>query len=474
MSQQNDLAPSKARALSGLFHSADRNPSRSLLRSALIILSLAFGIGAAALGMVQPTENSITPPEQKLVQQVVPMQLPVEPVADFSVSTDTDQPFIHETRIRSGDSLASILKRLDVSDNELLSYMTRDQKARAFYKLYPGRTVQAATNESGRLLWIRYFHTPGNESDGKTVSRSLKISTTDNGFKTEEVEQLTETNTAVAIGTIERSLFAATDTAGVPDAITSQMAEILGSKIDFLRGLRRGDQFRVVYETKTSEGRPAGTGRVLALEFVNQGKIHSAAWFSPDGVSGSYYNLDGENLRGAFLRNSIKFSRVSSTFGMRTIAGHQGWSGHHPGVDYSAPTGTPIHATADGTIDYVGWKNGYGNTIIIKHHSKISTLYAHQSRFADGITVGTKVSQGQLIGYVGSTGWSTGSHLHYEFRVADKPIDPLSAVAMPASMPLNTEQRALFAQYIGPIKQQLQVLANFQEASPDATNIASR
>ena len=474
MSQQNDLASVKARSLSGLFHSADRNSGRGLLRGALIILSLAFGIGAAALGMVQPSQESLNPPEQKLVQQEVAIQLPTETAPAVAVDAVADQPFLHETRVRYGDSLATVLKRLDVSDSNLLSFMTRDPKARAFYKLYPGRTVQAATTESGRLLWIRYFHTPGNESEGKSVSRSLKISSTDSGFKAEELEQLTETNNAVAIGTIERSLFAATDSAGIPDAITSQMAEILGSKIDFLRGLRRGDQFRVVYETKTSEGRPAGTGRVLALEFVNQGKVHSAAWFSPDGVSGSYYNLDGENLRGAFLRNSIKFSRVSSTFGMRTMAGHQGWSGHHPGVDYSAPMGTPIHATADGTIEHVGWKNGYGNTIIIKHHSKISTLYAHQSRFADGITVGTKVSQGQLIGYVGSTGWSTGAHLHYEFRVADKPIDPLSAVAMPASMPLSTEQREQFAQYIAPIKQQLQVLAKFQEAVPEVNNIASR
>lgn len=472
MSQQNDLAQSKAHVLSSLFHSADRNSGRSLLRSALIILSLAFGIGAAALGMVQPSEESLLPPEQKLVQQVVPMQIAAETTPEFIANNE--QPFLHETRIRAGDSLASILKRLDVSDNELLSYMTRDPKARAFYKLYPGRTVQAATSESGQLLWIRYFHTPGNESEGKSVSRSLLITATDSGFKTSEVEQLTETNNAVAIGTIERSLFAATDAAGIPDAITSQMAEILGSKVDFLRGLRRGDQFRVVYETKTSEGRPAGTGRVLALEFVNQGRTHSAAWYSPDGVSGSYYSLDGENLRGAFLRNSIKFSRVSSNFGMRTMPGHQGWSGHHPGIDYSAPMGTPIHATADGTIDFVGWKNGYGNTIVIKHYGKISTLYAHQSRFADGITAGTKVSQGQLIGYVGSTGWSTGAHLHYEFRVADKPIDPLSAVAMPASLPLSSEQRTQFVQNIAPIKQQLQVLAKFQEAVPETSNIASR
>jgi murein DD-endopeptidase MepM/ murein hydrolase activator NlpD len=160
---------------------------------------------------------------------------------------------------------------------------------------------------------------------------------------------------------------------------------------------------------------------------------------------------------------------------MRTIRGVQAWSGFHPGVDYAAPMGTPIHATADGTVDFVGWREGYGNTIILRHHSKITTLYAHQSRFADGIKAGSKVSQGQLIGYVDSTGWSTGPHLHYEFRVADKPIDPLQATAnMPVSKPLEPEHRALFAKVIAPYQQQLQVLAKYQEAIPESSNVASR
>jgi murein DD-endopeptidase MepM/ murein hydrolase activator NlpD len=303
----------------------------------------------------------------------------------------------------------------------------------------------------------------------------LQINAEADGFTAEELELPSEVHIEVAVGTIERSLFATTDAAGIPDNITMQMAEVLGSKIDFFRGIHRGDQFRVVYENRTFEGRPAGPGRVLAVEFMNKGKSSTAVWFSPDGKTGSYYNLEGESLRGAFLRNSIKFSRISSTFGLRTIANNQAWSGHHPGVDYVAPTGTPIHATADGVVQLVGWHFGYGNTIILKHHSKITTLYAHQSRFADGIAVGTKVSQGQLIGYVGSTGWSTGPHLHYEFRVADKPIDPLSATAaMPAATPLEPEQRAEFAQAVAPYRQQLQVLAKFQEVMPEISSVAVR
>jgi hypothetical protein len=474
MLQNNNLAAGKAQSLLSPISSASDSSRRGILRGVLIASSLALCVGAAALGMVQPTGESLIAPEQELVQQIVPIPLSANFSNAESTPQQTSTPFVHETRIRAGDSLATVLKRLDVADSALMSFLARDPHARAIYKLYPGRSVQSATNEQGQLLWIRYFHSPNVESNGQSIARLLQIATTDNGFKAQEIEQLTEIHTEVAVGTIERSLFATTDAAGIPDGITTQMAEVLGSKIDFLRGLKRGDQFRVVYETRTNEGRTVGNGRVLALEFINNGRPFSAIWYSPDGKTGSYYDTNGDSLQGAFLRNAIKFSRISSTFGLRTMAGHQGWSGHHPGIDYSAPTGTPIHATADGTIDQIGWKNGYGNTIVIKHHGKITTLYAHQSRFAEGLSVGSRVSQGQLIGYVGSTGWSTGAHLHYEFRVADKPIDPLTAVAMPQSMPLSTEQREAFALAVAPFKQQLQVLAKFQEAVSESSSVASR
>jgi murein DD-endopeptidase MepM/ murein hydrolase activator NlpD len=418
-------------------------------------------------------KTELVAPEQNLVLNIVPVPAPVEAVVIEQAAEET--PFITETRIRSGDTLATVLKRLDVSDANLLSFLTREPKARSAYKLIVGRSVQAATDDNGDLLWVRYYHTPNAESNGPGIARTLQITAIKGGFVAEELLQPLETHVEVAVGTIRSSLFAATDIAGIPDGITLQMADVLSNKVDFLRGLRTGDQFRVVYETRTIGGRNAGTGRVLALEFINGGKTYNAVWFSPDGESGSYYNLEGESLRGAFLRNALKFSRISSTFGMRKLTGLQAWSGHHPGVDYAAPTGTPIHATADGTVDSVGWQNGYGNTIILKHHSRITTLYAHQSRFAAGLKAGMKVSQGDLIGYVGSTGWSTGPHLHYEFRVADKPIDPLTATAnMPTAKPLADEHREQFAQVIAPFKQQLQVLAKFQEAVPETSSIARR
>lgn len=485
---KNHTTPKPALDPSAFPLSGQQEPRSGLVLGVVISSALVLGLVAVALGVMQPSNMDVTnqlsgarttnnpdqvAPEQTLVLNIVPVPAPVETAAVEQAPEAT--PYITETRIRSGDTLATVLKRLDISDANLLGFLTREPKARAIYKLIVGRTVQAATNDDGDLMWVRYYHTPNAETNGPSVAKALQINAIKGGFEAEELLQPLETHVEVAVGTIRSSLFAATDIAGIPDGITMQMADILSNKVDFLRGLRVGDQFRVVYETRTIGGRQAGAGRVLAIEFINGGKTYNAVWFSPDGEKGSYYTLEGESLRGAFLRNALKFSRISSTFGMRKLPGLQAWSGHHAGVDYAAPTGTPIHATADGTVDFVGWKNGYGNTIILRHHSRITTLYAHQSRFAAGLKAGMKVSQGDLIGYVGSTGWSTGPHLHYEFRVADKPIDPLTATAnMPTAKPLAEEHRDQFAQVVAPYKQQLQVLAKFQEAVPETSNVARR
>lgn len=454
--------------------SVDRSTRRGVIRGALILSSMALFVGAAALGMVQPSPSALDAPQQQLVQTVVPIPPAVQ--SDIAAAADnpaaTELPFITETRVRSGDTVSTILRRLDINDPTLLPFLTRDQSARSVYRLVPGRTVQVAEDASGKLVWLRYFHTPGGDSKSPVTARYLEVKPSIEGFKAREVEETTDTETRVAVGTIRSSLFAATDDADIPDGITSQMAEILGSKIDFLRDLRRGDQFRVVYEMRNSHGRTSGPGRVLALEFINQGKTYHAVWFSHNGQSGAYYDLEGNSLSGAFLRNAIKFSRVSSNFGMRKHPIHNQWSGHF-GVDYSAPIGTPIHATADGTVESIGWQNGYGNTIVLKHHNQITTLYAHQSRFAEGLTKGSKVSQGQLIGYVGNTGWSTGPHLHYEFKIAGKPVDPLK-VDLPVAQNIEPEQKANFLAFAAPIRQQLETLSRFQETLPESINVASR
>jgi len=438
------------------------------LRRTLLVTTVGLFAGAAALGMVQQPDHSELPPLRQ-IQNVLPLT-----ANHVSVSTDSsDAPYVSETRIRAGDTLATVLQRLDIDAPGLQRFLTQAPSTRSIYKLYPGRSVQAATNAEGELVWLRYVHTPGKETDGRVQTKMLVVTPSDGTYVAEEVTDNTDLQTRVAVGTIRSSLFGATDAAGIPDSITLQMADILGSKIDFLRDIQAGDQFRVVYEVRSHEGRYAGAGRLLAVEFINDGKSHSAVWFSADGKSGSYYGLDGVSLQGAFLRTALKFSRISSTFGMRKHPIHQTWTGHK-GVDYAAPTGTPIHATADGTVKFSGWQNGYGNVVILQHHGKFSTLYAHQNKIAPGLKVGDKVSQGQLIGYVGSTGWSTGPHLHYELRIDNKPVDPL-AVDLPISRPLEADEARQFKAATESYKLQLQLLAGLQETPEESgTPVASR
>jgi murein DD-endopeptidase MepM/ murein hydrolase activator NlpD len=384
---------------------------------------------------------------------------------EYHVSDGSSVPFINETRIRRGDTLAAILQRLHISNDSLQAFLTQDPSARSIYKLYPGRSVQAATDGNGDLVWLRYIHTPGNDSDGQIVTRFLEVKPMGDSYVAKEMTEDTDRQVRVAMGTIESSLFGATDDAGIPDSVTLEMADILSAKIDFLRNLRRGDQFRVVYETHSHDGRYAGAGRVLALEFQNQGKLYTAIWYSPDGGStGAYYDFDGTSLRGAFLRTALKFTRISSTFGMRMHPIHKTWTGHK-GVDYAAPAGTPIHSTSDGVIEFAGVQNGYGNVVIVKHDSKYSTLYAHQSRIAPGIRKGAHVTQGEVIGYVGQTGWATGPHLHYEFRINGKPVDPLS-VDLPVASKLQGRDAVAFAKETAVYKQQLNMLAQLQQAAP--------
>jgi len=446
------------------------SPSPLGLRLRQALIAVAFGLFAvaAAIGMVTPSEDALPP--SRWVQDI----LPVTPAALLADQAD-ELPFIHETRIRPGDTLAAILARLNITVPGLQTFLTHDDAARSIYRLYPGRSVLAATHADGSLAWLRYLHTPGNNQNGQIVAKLLHVEPTATGFRAEERTQDTDRQVRAAVGTIRSSLFGATDAAGIPDGITLQMAEVLGSKIDFLRDLRKGDTFRVVYETRSLEGRYVGAGRLLAVEFDNRGKRHSAVWFSADDSPGAYYDLDGQSLQGAFLRNAIKFTRISATFGGRMHPIHKRWINHN-GVDYAAPTGTPIHATGEGTVSFSGKQNGYGNVVIIQHHNGYSTLYAHQSKIAPGIKKGVQVSQGQLIGYVGSTGWATGPHLHYEFRIAGKPVDPLS-VKLPVARPLDPKQAAAFAAVAAPFKAHMQMLAQLQDMPVNAdtqTAIARR
>jgi murein DD-endopeptidase MepM/ murein hydrolase activator NlpD len=223
--------------------------------------------------------------------------------------------------------------------------------------------------------------------------------------------------------------------------VANQLAEIFSADIDFRRDLRRGDRFTVIYESLEADGEPMGNGRVLSAEFVNGGKPLQSIWFQEPGNKGGYYSFDGQSKRRTYLAAPLEFSRVSSGYGMRfhPVSGGQK---AHLGVDYAAPTGTAVRAVGDGVVDFAGWQNGYGNFIVLKHRSGHSTAYGHLSRIH--VRKGQRVDQGSLIGAVGSTGVSTGAHLHFEFRDNGAHKDPLTLARQGEAVPVSAAARAEF------------------------------
>jgi murein DD-endopeptidase MepM/ murein hydrolase activator NlpD len=274
-------------------------------------------------------------------------------------------------------------------------------------------------------------------------------------YRAAEEQAAFETRIMMKSSTIRSSLFAATDAANIPDSVAMQLADVFGGDVDFYRDLRKGDRFTVVYELHQLHGRPVRAGRLLAAEFLTQGRTLRAVHYG-----NSYYAPDGRSLRKAFLRTPLEFSRVSSGFGMRKHPIRGGWR-KHEGIDYAAPTGTRVRAVADAVVEYAGVKGGYGNVVILRHNGQYSTVYGHLNRIA--VKRGGRVAQGDTIGYVGMTGWATGPHLHYEFRIAGQARNPKS-IALPAASPVPAQQLAAFQTYAQPLVARLDLLNNSEVA----------
>ncbi|MDX1669282.1 MAG: peptidoglycan DD-metalloendopeptidase family protein [Limnobacter sp.] len=381
----------------------------------------------------EPTVNS------EVVLETIPLDL-------TNHVTLTPAPLVKEERIKRGDHILTTLERAGVEAEGLQAFLSGDSVGKLlFSQLRAGRSITVQMDESNQLNWMRYKL---NHAD--SYVESVFIERSPEGEYSAELQKLEfDKDLAFRSGRIESSLFGAADSADLPESVAIKMAEIYSSQIDFHRELREGDQFRVVYEQLSLDGEPVGSGRVLAVDFVNDGRSHKAFYFeSPQGKTG-YYDEKGMSLRSTFLRSPLKFSRISSGFSKRRFHPIQGrWKAHN-GVDYAAPTGTPIHATANGRVELVGRKGGYGNVVYLKHNNGYSTRYAHMSRFARGLRNGDRVEQGDIIGYVGATGWATGPHLHYEFRVNESPRDPLTIKLARLAEPLTREEMTQFkrAQY---------------------------
>jgi murein DD-endopeptidase MepM/ murein hydrolase activator NlpD len=406
--------------------------------------AVALLLGVAATGTVKDSP----PPERQIVVEPLPLTLP-DPAAD------PVQAYWHETRLERGDTFAALLSRLGVDGAETSRLLKENGGSKPFRSLRPGMTVQAQTSELGQLLALRFL-----SGEATTVLGFQR-----DGVRFSVIEERAELVRHVFLksGEIQSSLFATADAVGLPDSITIQMADIFSGDVDFHRDLRRGDRFRVVYEVFHHNGRPLQAGRVLAAEFVNDRKSYRAVWFVDETGKGGYYAADGKNLRKHFLRSPLEFSRITSGFKMRFHPILQEWRAHK-GVDYGAPTGTRVKATADGTVELAGSQNGYGNVVVLRHSGGVTTLYGHLRGFASGIKRGARVAQGDVIGYVGATGWATGPHLHYEFRVNNQHRNPLT-IAMPAAEPVAPQLMAAFRAAADPLAAQLELLAGANVAA---------
>ena len=401
----------------------------------------AIAVAAPLFGMVAAFGTVQDVPEPVFARTVVQsLALPVQP------SRSGAALYFQEDRIQRSDTPAALFERFGAAENDA---ETLGRSLRSFRLPRPGTAIQASVSEEGKVQALRFL------SD-----RDMLVSIDRFGDALAVSERRADFARGIEMrsGEIQSSLFAATDAAGIADNVAIQIADIFSGEIDFHRDLRRGDRFAVVFETVYFNGRALKSERVLAAEFINRGKTYRAVWFQDAGGKSGYFTPEGKNLRKAFLRSPLEFSRVTSRFGMRhhPILGQ--WRAHN-GVDYAAPIGTRVKATGDGLVEFAGQRSSYGNLIVLRHHGGYSTYYAHLKGFARGLRAGVRVAQGDMIGYVGRTGWATGPHLHYEFLAHNRNRNPLT-MAFPAAEPVSEQQLAAFREASARLATHLDLLKN--------------
>ncbi len=351
-----------------------------------------------------------------------PTPVPEFPVEKKRVIGQSPPPW-QKVEVKKGESLSIIFERLGLSPTVLFQIMSLGESTRVLKELMPGQSLHFLI-EGKKLQALRF------ESN---LTTTLEIVKQEAGFSSNIIISPLDKRTNESHGTIDSSLFIAGQKAGLSDNLIMQLVSIFGWDIDFALDIRKGDQFNVIYEEHYKDATKVGEGPILAAEFVNRKQSYRAVrYISPEGET-NYFSQDGISMRKAFLRTPLKFSRISSGFNLRRKHPVLNRIRAHKGVDYAAPTGTPIKATGDGTVLLAGKKGGYGNTVILKHGGTRSSLYAHMSRFSRNIKKWKRVKQGQIIGYVGKSGLATGPHLHYEFRVNGVHRNPLTVKLPKAS-----------------------------------------
>lgn len=452
------LPPSNPRALPArLAQGLSRHPKAIMASIGLLLL----GTGVTAFGIAPLAPDAADLPVTRVVEPASTLDIITTPIAGQGHNGFT---LYRSETVRRDDTAQSLLSRLGVTDSEAADLLRNDPDARQIFTGRSGKLVTAETDERHHLTRLVARWLPSNNNDERSFLR-LVVERQPDGRLASRLEQGELTaSTSLASGTIRSSLFAATDAANLPDSVAVQLAEIFSAHLDFRRDLRQGDRFSLVYEVLQADGEAMRPGRVLSAQFVNAGKAYEAVWFEAGNHKGAYYGFDGQSSLPQFLSSPLQFSRVSSGYGMRfhPISGRRK---AHLGVDFAAPTGTPVRTVADGVVTFAGWQRGYGNFIEVQHRDRKSTAYAHLSRI--DVRKGQKVAQGEFIGAVGSTGMSTGPHLHFEFKDAGVHQDPLEVARRNETVPLAASLRPQFDEVAQAQRLQLDAAAIVQQASAE-------
>jgi murein DD-endopeptidase MepM/ murein hydrolase activator NlpD len=418
-------------------------------RSVLAVLgTLMLGTGVVAFGVSPALPDAAQWP----VRQV--METMNAPLVVSEPTTSNPEFLIHQSQLtRRDDSLQALLKRLGVDDREAQTFLAHDATSRMLLTGASGKLATVTRASAGRLktLSVRWVDT-----NSQRISR-LVVEQQEGGYQS-RIEQPTPRRLEqFGSLTIRSSFYAATDQAGIPDAVAAQAVEAFSGDIDFQRDLKRGARVSLVYEVFELDGEILFTGQLLGAEIQNGKDTHQAMWFQAAGQTGEFVSLDGASQRRAYLASPLAFSRVTSSYGPRI---HPVFGGQraHKGTDYGAPAGTPIRTVADGVVSFAGRKGGYGNYVVIQHPDKAATAYAHLGRI--DVRMGQRVQQGQTIGTVGSTGTATGPNLHFEYLVKGVQTNPSRIASDSSVSTVAVAQLPGFKQEAKAMREQLDMAAS--------------
>lgn len=377
----------------------------------------------------------------------------VAKAAQEAAQQSAEKAFIKQVTVQQGDNLSSLFRQVGLNAQDLFRVINSSEESSVLNRLFPGNQLSFYIPEPGQLKRLEVFTSP---------LEGYVFTLVDSRYEVEPIQRTADVVNVMRQGKIADSLFLAGQRADIPAGVIMRMADVFGGVIDFLMDPRQGDEFSIIYEEQYLDGEFIGTGEVLAAQFVNQGREHIAVRYETANGDIGFFNPDGESMQKAFLKNPLDVFRISSNFNPNRMHPILNTIRAHRGTDYAAPTGTPVRATADGTVTWAARNGSYGKLIIVEHHGSFETRYAHLNDYAADIKKGSKVRQGQIIGYVGATGGATGPHLHYEFLVGGVHKDPRTVLEqLPQAIALDEAEMERFREH------SREILRQFSQDRPD-------